>query len=342
MSEAEVTLAVTLLKNGRHAEAGLLLRRVLAEAPDHADALQYLGVVARFDGEVDTAHALLTRALALRPGDARTHGNFGNLLVQMDRPAEAEAAFRQALRLDPALTTAYAALAHLKMPGDPYSVTLERLHGWLKPAGYIEIGVESGRTLALALPTTIAIGIDPTPVLQVPLSARTQVYAMTSDAFFATHDVQARLGLAAVDMAFIDGLHLFDQVLRDFINLEAVAAPESVILIHDVLPLDEGATARRPPATSRYWTGDVWKALLALRRHRPDLAIFVIPALPSGLAVVTRLDPASTVLRDRYAAILDGLMATDLATGQDERERTIETVANDWPVIRDRLAALRP
>jgi Methyltransferase domain len=40
-------------------------------------------------------------------------------------------------------------------------------------------------------------------------------------------------------MAFIDGLHHFEQVLRDFINVEKRATSEGLIVIHDCIPFDE-------------------------------------------------------------------------------------------------------
>ena len=117
---------------------------------------------------------------------------------------------------------------------------------------------------------------------------------MESDAFFASADAGARLGGAPVALAFVDGLHLFEQALRDFLHVERHAARGSVVLFHDCLPLDRATSARE--RRTGFWSGDVWKLLPILREHRPDLDAFVIPAYPTGLGVVTRLDPSSTRL----------------------------------------------
>ena len=43
------------------------------------------------------------------------------------------------------------------------------------------------------------------------------------------------------------------------------------------------------------WSGDVWKVVVWLRRHRPDLRITTLDVAPTGLAVVTGLDPRRPV-----------------------------------------------
>jgi hypothetical protein len=84
----------------------------------------------------------------------------------------------------------------------------------------------------------------------------------------------------SVKVAFIDGLHLFEQVLRDFVNLERHSDPDTVIVLHDCLPLDELTASRE--RTTDFFSGDVWKAVLALRRRRPDLEMVTVPAPPDG------------------------------------------------------------
>ena len=98
-----------------------------------------------------------------------------------------------------------------------YVATLRRLHANLQPRIYLEIGVMTGRTIALSGARTV--GIDPKP--QIPsrlLQANPQItlFAMTSDAFFARHTRETVLGDDRVDFGFIDGLHEFRQVLRGF------------------------------------------------------------------------------------------------------------------------------
>ena len=73
---------------------------------------------------------------------------------------------------------------------------------------------------------------------------------MTSDEFFAEHDLRELLG-GPVELAFIDGLHLFEQVLRDFVNLERCSTAHTVIILHDCLPARRGDGERASgPRTS--------------------------------------------------------------------------------------------
>src|SRR5581483_1506320 len=106
-------------------------------------------------------------------------------------------------------------------------------HNWLQPRVYVEIGVEVGNSMALARPPTIAIGIDPEPRIDRPFEADTRIFRLTSNEFFRSIDLRAIVGgRPTFDLAFIDGQHTFDQALRDFINLERLAHPESVVLVH--------------------------------------------------------------------------------------------------------------
>ena len=83
-----------------------------------------------------------------------------------------------------------------------------------------------------------AIAVDPEPVLNVPLKAETHIYSETSDKFFAERRLETLLSGRPLTLAFIDGLHVFQQSLRDFMNVEAFCGPRSVVLLHDTIPLD--------------------------------------------------------------------------------------------------------
>lgn len=191
-----------------------------------------------------------------------------------------------------------------------YRDNLLYLHNLVKPEVYVEIGVETGRSLMLAKDTSLAIGVDPEPKISVELSKNIQVFKMTSDDFFK-NEAEKTLNGKKIDLAFIDGLHWFEFALRDFINVEKNANKKTIITVHDILPKDE-ITSRRNRETG-FWTGDVYKFVLILRKYRPDLKIFNSDIAPAGLSIITNLDPQSTILEDNYEQIYQDYINYDFA-----------------------------
>jgi hypothetical protein len=177
---------------------------------------------------------------------------------------------------------------------------------------YLEVGVRAGETIAEA--TCPTIGVDPNFVIdRNPVGPKRvlHLYQMTSDEFFRDHDPRAVFG-GTVDVAFLDGLHVFEYLLRDFINTERVCDRNSLILLDDCLPVNMEMTEREHRRELRvdksiagWWTGDVWKVVSILRELRPDLRITPVDVRPTGSIMISNLDPTSTVLYDRYFEILD-------------------------------------
>lgn len=206
------------------------------------------------------------------------------------------------------------------LEGAEYLDCLAALQAALAPARYLEIGVWHGDSLARAGCDSLAI--DPEFDLAVDVLSNKPAchfYRETSDAFFARRDAVAILG-GPVDLAFLDGLHHFDALLRDVANAERVCHGESVIVLHDCLPIDPRVAHRSNDPALReeavvpgWWAGDVWKVPVLLRRHRPDLRLLTLDAPPTGLVLVTGLDPASRIINERYAMMVDEMMETDLA-----------------------------
>lgn len=179
-----------------------------------------------------------------------------------------------------------------------YLEALRRLHSKLVPSNYCEIGCRLGTSLALA--KSPALGIDPDFDLQSVPDVPFRMFRMTSDDFFAQEKLGAILR-EPIDFAFIDGMHHVEFALRDFMNLEKHASPSSVIAVDDVLPQQMVHASRT--RTTQIWTGDVYRLVIILRHYRPDLAIRVYDVEMKGFAVISRLDPTSTILARDYAEI---------------------------------------
>jgi predicted O-linked N-acetylglucosamine transferase (SPINDLY family) len=104
--EALLRAAVGLHRQGDFAAAADTYRRVLAAAPQHAEALHLLGVTEQQLGRPEAAIALIERAIALAPAAPAMQLNLGTTLQAMGRHEEAIAAFSRALELRPALVDA--------------------------------------------------------------------------------------------------------------------------------------------------------------------------------------------------------------------------------------------
>jgi hypothetical protein len=147
-----------------------------------------------------------------------------------------------------------------------------------------------------------SIAIDPAFAITVELDADVALFRTTSDEYFARPEPLAPTGGQAIDLAFIDGLHLFEFALRDFIHVEQHASRRGLIVFDDVLPrsIDEAARERH----TNGWTGDVFGMLEVLAEYRPDLVVVQVGTRPTGLLLVTALDPADTTLHDHFDEIV--------------------------------------
>lgn len=209
--------------------------------------------------------------------------------------------------------TSHPDLDHLCVPdlagGNALGV-LQALHTHLRPSTYLEIGCWLGDAVGLAHCPSIIVDPDLTQLRNVFAGKPACfLFQMTSDAFFRQHDPRQFLG-REVDLAYLDGMHLYEFLLRDFANVERACRRNSVIVMHDCIPTDVFMAQRQRIHDGRaphpgWWTGDVWKCLPILRRHRPDLRIVTIDAEPTGLVAITNLDPESRLLSDRYFDIIE-------------------------------------
>ena len=79
---------------------------------------------------------------------------------------------------------------------------------------------------------------------------------MSSDSFFLRNK-------ESFDCIFIDGLHHYNQVLKDIDNSLKILNSNGLILIHDCLP--KTLDAQAVPRTDAEWNGDVWKVFVSKR-----------------------------------------------------------------------------
>jgi Methyltransferase domain len=180
------------------------------------------------------------------------------------------------------------------------------LDGRVNPV-YLEIGVSRGQAFQ-RISADEKIAVDPAFKLSersrrlADTKARaTHYFETTSDAFFA--DETAFLERRPIDVALIDGLHTYGQVVRDVENTLRYLRDDGVIVLHDCNP--PIALVARPAASQAefiaqqsgplvigVWNGDVWKAIVHLRSTRHDLLIAVLKC-DLGVGIVRKGSPES-------------------------------------------------
>jgi hypothetical protein len=213
--------------------------------------------------------------------------------------------------------------------GVPYRRFLRLFYESCRPTSYFEIGTKRGNSLEAF--ECDAVCVDPR-MRPEPQSfgnrARTFCFQMTSDAFFDEHGL-AGIFPRGVDVAFLDGMHLFEYLLRDFFNTEKYCHERSVILMHDCFPPTPAITVREQIRGA--WTGDVWKLIPILKEYRKDLVLVRADCPPTGLLIVQKLDKDSDVLPAGYDEIVKAYMPLRL------EDYGLDRLWSELPVIESRM-----
>jgi len=172
---------------------------------------------------------------------------------------------------------------------------------------YLEIGVESGDVF-LNVKARKKIAVDPNNLITRKSRFRAifkdlsnlfnEYYEMTSDTFFKTGSL-VKYGF---DVVFVDGLHTYEQSLRDIHNSLQLLQEDGVIVLHDCNPKSESiaypvdscqqAARLNLDSWTGEWSGDVWKTIAYLRSIQKDLKVFVLDC-DYGIGIITKGEPES-------------------------------------------------
>lgn len=333
-----------LMQNKRNSSGNLfqegidyLNRGLLAEADESflgaaASVFSLLGAVAFRRGDYPAALEWAREIRRKAPHDPMGYLAPVYVYEAMNAPEKGVRWAWKALDLKFDLKEAHSFLARFYLPGPSYHEVLKFIHHYLKPANYLEIGVAGGDSIGFVLPETRGVGIDPSPYAGKPLGSNVTICQMISDEYFASGRISEDLGGRPIDLGFIDGMHLFEYALRDFINIEKHGSDKTVVLVHDCYPLDE-ITSLRDRITA-FWAGDVWKVILCLKKYRPDLEVNVVKTFPTGLGVITGLDPSSTLLADNLDGIIREYENQEFSAVARSKERKLNGVENNFDMVR--------
>lgn len=161
------------------------------------------------------------------------------------------------------------------------SAVLRRICALYDEPRYLEVGVSMGVTFKRVLATR-RVAVDPMFRFDAAQYARTEAgvecHEVTSDEYFA------RIVGAGeqFDVIYLDGLHTFEQTLRDLTNALHHLQPRGVILIDDTRPTtyqsslpdhdDFVAVRSYFGSTGQQWMGDVWKLVFFIETFFPSLS----------------------------------------------------------------------
>lgn len=110
----------------------------------------------------------------------------------------------------------------------------------------------------------LEIGCDKNQIFdQVELKDKVGVDPVSGGNFRGTSDNFFLNNTRNFDCIFIDGLHYYEQVLKDIKNSLKYLNSNGIIIIHDTLP--DHISKQWVPRCRYSWNGDVWKAIAEVR-----------------------------------------------------------------------------
>jgi tetratricopeptide (TPR) repeat protein len=308
-----------------------------SDADTAASALTYLGAAALCRDDTNAAFSFGRRARRLAPGSPDASFLTALAYKALGDNDNALKWCRKTLDLDYNYFEGHRLMADISMPGPNYHEVLSYVQGYLLPDNYLEVGVRFGDSIELVREGTKAFGIDPEPEISRPLKSNIKIFEMTSDDFFSSGTLEKDLDGKALQLAFIDGMHSFEFAFRDFINIESSSDRQTVVMIHDCYPLDEITSLSE--RMTLFWAGDIWKIIVCLKKYRPDLKINVIKTYPTGIGVVTGLNPLNKVLQENYEKIVSEFEDFDFNYLSRKKDQKLNAVDNSWDMIKDLLDA---
>lgn len=174
-----------------------------------------------------------------------------------------------------------------------------------KEFSYLEIGVAYGTTLE-SVKASEKHGVDPFPTFNVgSLPSGTHFYNNTSDNFFSSLEKSKKF-----DFIFLDGLHEFKQLARNFINAVQHITNPGWILIDDIVPSDSISAipslelsyqTRGVEANEGFpWHGDCYKLLPIILSSFPNVQAYLIIYLDNPQLLLNITQPINIKIINQF------------------------------------------
>lgn len=187
----------------------------------------------------------------------------------------------------------------------------------IAPRTYLEIGVRRGETFH-AVCSERKIAVDPKFIIKAR-EPESSYHEITSDDFFSDNTEQ-------FDLIFLDGMHTFEQTLRDLLNAIVYLKPRGVVVIDDVRPSSYAAALHSEARAQELkkalgiddggaWMGDVFRLVFFIETFlqafsyatiRETHGVLVLWKKPRGsipyrrVADVAAMDYVDAVLTANY------------------------------------------
>jgi tetratricopeptide (TPR) repeat protein len=285
---------------GKLQEAERVYRTILEAQPTHPYANHNLGMLAASRYKSQIALPFFEIALEENPEREEFWLSYIRALISVDQIESAGRSIKTAkkcgfssekfdaledLLLSP---TEHSAKGSFYQANDGHYLNfLKALHE-KKYEIYFEIGACTGNSLRLSQSPSVAI--DPYFNLQVETIGNKDfclLFQEKSDYFFG--ETLPKFPHLKCQLGFIDGMHLFEYALRDFINLAKNSSEKPLFLFHDVLPWSYEMATRdyKKIPKGEPWTGDIWKLIPIFISLGMEKNMKLLTSAPSGILAIS-------------------------------------------------------
>jgi hypothetical protein len=172
----------------------------------------------------------------------------------------------------------------------------------------LEIGVDQGGTFG-RLSAAYKVAVDPNfKFVPPPNTHAVEYHSVISDEYFASHCPAGKF----FDVVYVDGLHTFEQTLRDLLNAVPRLTRNGVVIIDDILPasyhsampsLAEAFQVRDHLAggdpdrkADNTWMGDVYKLAFFVQTFMQQFSYATVQENHGQLIIWPSVRPITTVV----------------------------------------------